>query len=109
MRTKDERADFMATANALVDDFLRSLNQPGRSLSDLEGDVALARLLVWTLAPDPEEGGVETESERVAYARKMMCTWAAMFWVEAASEIEEGGRGMSESSDGVNPINASEV
>jgi len=84
MRTKDERADFMATANALVDDFLRSLNQSGRG--GIENFQALARVVLWTALPN-----LLGETAEMKRAREMMRAGAMMFEcaVSLANEADE--------------------
>jgi len=88
MSTNDEEVDFLATANALVGRFLRSLNQSGRS--DTENVQALAGVVLWTAMHD-----LDGEDEDIKTAREFMVAGALAFKLAAtrlaAVEIEGAG------------------
>jgi len=88
MGTANEATGFLTTGDALVDGFLRGLNQSGRS--DTENFRALAKAVLWVALS--EVGG---ESAEMAQARELMHNGALMFERAvkqaraAAVEIEE--------------------
>jgi len=86
MSTKDEAMGFMplTTGDALLDGFLRDLNQSGRS--DTETVLTLARAVLWTSMND-----LEWENAEMTRAWSLMCNGAAVFGIATVDEVKGAG------------------